>query len=195
MPHALARFLRLMPLTTVLTTGLSLALYLLAPSAEAAQTVVLRYGIFRGSVPVSDLEEFAETGEARGKLKRYLNLANQEPEQFRQILTDEAAIEPDRLDFFLDSPAGDLLMGELSEYIYTSRRNDPEALRTAITTSTENDRRVSFLEVLQNYPTEKVYINVRKAISTYQEFAKIQEDLNPVLEGRLEEILQDINIP
>lgn len=193
MPHALTLHPRLAALSITLTAGLSLALNLASP-AEAAETVVLRYGIFRGSVPVSDLEKFAETGEARGKLKRYLNLANQEPEQFRQILTDEAAIDPGRLDFFLGSPAGDLLMDELSGYIYTSRRNDPEALRTAIATSAD-DRRVSFLEVLQNYPTEKVYINVRKAISTYQEFAKIQEDISPVLEGGLGEILREINIP
>lgn len=169
----------------------------LATGAKAAETVVLRYGIFRGSVPVADLNEFAETGEATGRIRRYLRLADQEPQQFQQILTETATVSPNRLDFFLASPAGDLVLDELSRYIYAPDSDSRKDLRSAITASAV-DQQLSLLEVLQNYPTEKVHINVRRAISTYQRFAQVQSDVDSALgDGavdRLRDLLQ-IGLP
>ncbi|MFM7424807.1 MAG: alpha/beta hydrolase [Elainella sp.] len=169
----------------------------LATRAEAAETVVLRYGIFRGSVPVADLNQFAETGEAKGRIRRYLRLADQQPEQFQRILTETAATNPKRLELFLASPAGDLVLDELGRYIYAPDSDNRQNLRTAIAASAV-DQQLSLLEVLQNYPTEKVHINVRRAVSTYQRFAQVQSDIDSALgDGtvdRLRELLQ-IGLP
>ncbi len=173
--------------------GLSLVL-LLAPSAEAAETVVLRYGIFRGSIPMADLTEFAETGETTRRLRRYLSRANQEPEQFRQFLTEEVATNPRTLDQVLDSPAGDVLLDEMTEYIYSpERRDDRATLKSALTLAANNDDRLSFVELLEEYPTEEVHINVRRVAATYRRFAAIQQRVGGVLEGDLGEILREVN--
>jgi hypothetical protein len=181
----------------VMTLGFATLLSLFGLEAKASETVVLRYGIFRGSVPVADLNEFAETGEAKGRIKRYLRLANQEPEQFQRILTETAPTDPKRLNWFLASPAGDLVLDELGRYIYAPDSDSRADLRAAITASAV-DQRLSLLEVLQNYPTDKVHINVRRAVSTYQRFAQVQSDLNSVLGeeavDRLRELLQ-IGLP
>lgn len=167
-----------------------------APSVQAAQTVVLRYGIFTGSVPVQDLKEFAETGETSRRLRRYLRLGGQEPEQFRQYLTEEATANKRTLELLLSSPAGDVLLDEFSEYMYIPNSNDDqEALQTALTTSVEDDNKISLVELLQNYPREKVHINVRRAVSTYRQFASIQERFEGVLNGRFEEVLEEIDLP
>lgn len=167
----------------------------LTPAVKAAETVVLRYGIFRGSVPVQDLTDFAETGETSGRLRRYLRLAKQEPEDLRQFLTKEVQAEPKTLDRLLNSPAGEVILNEFSDYMYTtSTRDDQGAMRTALTRSAEDDNQLSFVELLQDYPAEEVHINVRRVISTYNQFASIQERISGVLEGGLDEVLQEINL-
>lgn len=165
------------------------------PPVQAAQTVVLRYGIFRGSIPVSDLSTFAETGETSRKLRRYLNLADQEPEQFRTYLTEAVETDPETLNLLLKSPAGDALLSEMSEYLYVPNRgDDQDLLRSALEASTENDSKLSMIELLQDYPAEKVHINVGKAISTYRQFASIQERFGGILNGRLGTLLERIGL-
>lgn len=193
MPHFGQRFTLLTGVATTIAAGFSFVL-LMTPSAEAADTVVLRYGIFRGSIPMADLNEFAETGEASSRLRRYLNRANQEPEQFREFLTRNVATNPQRLDQVLESPAGDVILNELSEYIYSPERRDDEAtLEAALTLAATDDNQVSFVELLDQYPTEEVHINVRRVVATYRRFAAIQERVGGVLEGDLGEILQEVN--
>lgn len=181
----------LLPLSALVATVAAVAM---TPSAQAAQEVVLRYGIFRGSVPVHDLSKFAETGETSSTLRRYLRMSKQEPDRFRQFLTEDVTTDAGTLERLLNSSAGDVILNELSEYMYTtSRQDDREALRTALTTSAEDDNRLSFIELLEDYPADKIYINVRRVISTYREFASIQQRVGGLLEGRFDEILKDIH--
>lgn len=176
-----------------IAAGISLMLSI-APTAQAAETVVLRYGIFRGSIPMADLNKFAETGETSRRLRSYLKRANQEPEQFRQFLTKNVTTTPRTFDQVLDSPAGDVLLDELSEYIYSpERRDDRATLKSALMLAANNDNQLSFVELLDQYPTEEVHINVRRVISTYNRFAAIQERVGGVLEGDLGEILREVN--
>jgi Alpha/beta hydrolase of unknown function (DUF1400) len=173
---------------SVLTTG---ALW--PAAASAAETVVLRYGIFRGSLPTADLAEFAETGNQSDRLKRYLRLADQEPADLQRILNNQISTEPRGFNLLMSSPAGDALLGELSRYIYNSKDDDKAALRTAINSSAEADQQISLIDILQNYPTENVYINVKRAVSTYQQIASIQSKVDGVLGGGLDQILREIN--
>ncbi len=162
-------------------------------TASAAETVVLRYGIFRGSLPMADLSRFAETGEQSDQLKRYLRLADQEPADLQRILNSQIDANQRGFDLVMSSPAGDALLGELSRYIYSSKRDDKAALRTALNSSTADDQQVSLVELLENYPNQKVDINVRRAVSTYQQIASIQSQVDGVLEGGLGQLLQQID--
>lgn len=177
---------------TTLIGLVSLVMLGISGPVQAAETVVLRYGIFRGSIPVADLTEFAETGETSRRLRRYLRIADQEPEEFRQILTKTVATR--NFDRLLTSPAGDVLLNELSDYLYNTKQDDQEALKTALTASAENDSQVSLLEVLQNYPTQEVHINVRRAIATYEQFAAVQQRVDQVLDSGVGDLLQELNI-
>ena len=176
-------------LLLTLVTMLSLVV---APSARAAETVVLRYGIFRGSLPVADLTEFAQTGVESARLKRYLKLSNQEPAKLQGILNRQITAEPRSLDLILSSPAGDALLNELSRYIYSSEDDDRAALQTAIERSTAEDQQLSLLDILQNYPTEEVSINVRRAVATYEKIARFQSQFGGLLGTGLDQILREI---
>lgn len=186
------RVAQTLPVVMVLGGWLLLLIGLAAPT-PAAEKIVLRYGIFRRSVPVSDLTEFAETGEPSRRLNRYLRMADEDPERFRQFLIEETPADPKTMNRLLASPAGDVLLDKLSEYLYTPEQDDREALRVALTTAAENDSKISFLEVLQTYPAEEAHINVRRAIDTYRQIAAVQQRVEGVLGGGLEEVLREIN--
>jgi hypothetical protein len=165
----------------------------IVPAAQAAETVVLRYGIFRGSLPVQDLATFAETGQASKRLNHYLKLADQDPERFRRYLTDAVSTDPKTLNFLLASPAGDYLLDQFHRYLYVPDRDDDrELLRSALETSAASDGKISLVKVLQNYQAEEVHINVRRVVSTARQFASIQSRFGGILNGRLDEIFRAI---
>ena len=179
-----------------LLLGLSVVLSAsLTSPASAAETVVLHYGIFWRSLPMADLTEFAQTGTQSARLGRYLRLANQEPAKLQNILNRQITTEPRSLDLILSSPAGDALLEELSRYIHNSEDDDKAALRTAIEQSTADDQKLSLLELLQNYPTEEVDINVRRAVATYEKIANIQSQAGGILGDGLDQILRKIDRP
>ncbi len=73
--------------TCVLAAPLLAALVLLAPvAAPAATDVVFVSGAFRRSIPVSDLEHLASTGQARGLLADLLRFGRQPPAQVASLL-------------------------------------------------------------------------------------------------------------
>jgi hypothetical protein len=186
MLHRTQRLLLLIASATILGSVLGIT-----TSAQAAETVVLKYGIFRGSIPVQDLTTFAETGEASKRLSRYLRLAKQDPDQFRHYLTDDVSTDSKTLNLLLSSPAGDVLLNQFSEYIYLpDSRDDQQMLRSALETSAANDGKLNLVEILQNYPNEKVYINVRRVISTSRQFAAIQQRFGGVVNSGLDILRQ-----
>lgn len=173
---------------TSLTQAFSLAIatlsvLLFAPPTLAAEEVVFRYGIFRQRLAVPELTDFAETGETSRVLGRYLQKANSNPESVRHVLTQPIDINRNLLDTALNNPAADKLLDELGKMIQTPNdKGNREALRTALIRSTENDNRLTLMEVIQNYPTDEIHLDVKRAIKTYNQLAEYQEPLRQAIE-------------
>jgi hypothetical protein len=153
---------------------LSLALQLLAalscwvwmPSTLAAERVVLRYSQFRETIPVADLTQLAETGEASSRLNAYLKLANQNPQTVQSALTRPVTIDPVTLDRILHGFVGDLLLDQLTQVIHTPTGTaNNEALRGALMASVSDDKRLSTIEVLQKYPTQEIWVDGNRLVS------------------------------
>ncbi|UBF24086.1 alpha/beta hydrolase [Kovacikia minuta CCNUW1] len=178
----------------------SSSVLLVAPAAPAAEEVVFRYGIFRQRLAVSELTDFAETGEISPVLQRYLKRANSDPESVRETLTRPIEINHNVLDNALNNPGGDRMLDELGKMIQTPNdENNREALRTALIKATENDNRLTLLEVIQNYPTDEIHLDVKRAIKTYNRLAEYQGPIQQALDGAesLRRILknQGVNLP
>lgn len=167
-----------------LIAGLGLALFGVLTNASAAiasQQIVLKYKIFQRSIPVEDLTTLAETGEASRRLQFYIRKTHQDPEKVRQTLTRDVQVDPVTLDRVLNSPVGDALLGQLSQYIYTpSHRDDQKAMRAALSLSASGDKQINLLEVMQNYPTQEVYVDGERLLAAYQELKSIQDRLGQV---------------
>lgn len=161
----------------------AIALALPHPAALAAENVVLRYGIFERSVSVADLTTFAETGKRSRDLRAYIRASKQDPSKIRQTLTDKVDVNVTTVDRILNSPVGDVALNQLSQYIYTSSRTaDKEALRGAIVLSASEDNNISIMEIVQNYPTQEMYLDGERLSETYAQISVLRGGLDNLIE-------------
>ena len=176
------------PLTLAIVGGLAalefvtLSVMLSSSPAIAAEQVVLKYSAFQRSVEVADLAKFAETGEMSRPLRAYIRMSGEDPKNVRETLTKPVAIDAVTLDRVLNSFAGEALLSQLSQYIYTrSKEANVPALRSAMVLSASDDNQITLLELLQKYPTKQVLVNGNRLLAAYSEIQSISEKLKGVL--------------
>lgn len=152
-----------------------------AATALGSEQVILKYRLLQASFSVDELSELAETGEVSPALRAHLRLARKEPEELRQIITQEATIDALVLDRVLNSPIGEGMLDQVGTAIYTpSRRANRQAMRSAIVLSAQDDDRISLIEVMQNYPTQEVYVDGERLIAAYNQFQTLQDRLEDI---------------
>lgn len=146
--------------------------------AFAAESVVLKYRIFRESISVQELSTFAQTGKLSTSLRINLALARQNPQAIRQYLTEPVKINPVILDKVLNSRIGNVILDQLTQVIHTrSRQADKQALRAALVVSATKDRQITLIEVIENYPTPEIEVEGDRLESAYRQLRRFQENL------------------
>lgn len=201
MPFSMSSLYR----TAYRTVGVAIAsavLLMHTPAAEAAEKVVVRYGILRQSLSVAELVNFAEKGEMSRKVERYLNMSKSDPAEIRQVLTKPIDISGGTVSTALNNPLGDRMLDELGRMIQTPEnegKGNRDALRTAVVQSAAKDNQVSILEIIQNYPADEIHLDAKRIIKTYNTLAKYQKPIEGILNtlGPVRELLQKqgINLP
>ncbi|KOR35859.1 alpha/beta hydrolase [Planktothricoides raciborskii] len=128
------------------------------------QQVTLTYGPQKLTIPMSELETFAETGEASKVIRFISGFVSDDTEMFRTALTQKVtAPSPMFLNQAMDFIVGELFLFEIGQVIHTpSRKNVIEALRSSIGLSVLDDRQVSLLEVIEKYPAQELFIDAKK---------------------------------
>lgn len=150
--------------------------------ALAAESVVLKYRIFRESVSVQELSTFAETGKLSTSLRVNLALARQNPQAIRQYLTEPVKINPVILDKVLNSRIGNVILDQLTQVIHTrSRKADKQALRAALVVSASKDRQITLIELIQNYPTPEIEVEGDRLEAAYRQLRRLQGNLQDIL--------------
>jgi hypothetical protein len=161
-------------LSSTAFVGLS-ALTLSLP-AIAADTVVMTYGVLEASVPVEELTTFAETGEQSSRIKRYIRMSGQEPEEIRQTLTRDVEVDVVVLDTILNNVAGEYVLDQVGSVIHTrSGGANRQAMRSALVLSASDDNQLSLIEVIQNYPTSDVMVDGKRLASAYEQIAELSD--------------------
>lgn len=147
-------------------------------SVNAAEKVVFRYKIFSRSLPVKELTEFSETGEVSSNLNYYLQKSNQDSQTVRNVLNEEVNVSTTTLDETLNSKIGEFLLDQIGQTIHTSSdKENKKALRSAIVLSSAKDNKVSLIEIIQNYPTNEVYVDADNLARTYNQLSILTEGL------------------
>lgn len=174
-----------LPRTLILIAAFS-GILLSSSSALAAEQVVLKYRVFRESISVKELSDFAETGELSTSLRINLALAQQDPKKVRQYLTEPVKVNLVLLDRVLNSPVGNVVLDQVSQVVHTpSRRADRQALRSALILSASSDSNISLIETIENYPTSELEVEGDRLEAAYRQLRR--------LEGRLQDLLGSLN--
>jgi hypothetical protein len=151
-------------------------------SAIAAEQVVLKLGSFRSQVSVAELTDFAETGAVSPTLAIYLQLSGAKPESLRSALTSPVAINAVTLDRALNNPIGHGLLDEIGKTIHPGYPDAKrQALRAALVRSAEQDGNVSLLEIVQNYPTQEVYVEGDRILTAYSQINALAQQIQRLL--------------
>ncbi len=170
------------PLKSTFSVIASIAVLLCSNSAIAAESVILKYNILRTSIPVDELANFAETGEASPTLSYYLDRSGQDPATVRRILSQEVNANPVLLDRVLNNRIGEFMLDRIGQSVTTpSGEASRQALRSAIVLSANKGNKVSLIEILQNYPTSEVVLEGDRLAQTYNQLYILTEDLQRIL--------------
>ncbi|MEG4492765.1 alpha/beta hydrolase [Microcoleus sp. D3_18_C4] len=179
--------------TLFLAAGAGIVFY--SNAAEAAEKVVLKYSVIRMTLPVSELEIFAETGQMSPALEMLLGKAKKDPEAVRNSLTRSVKVSQSFLDRTLNSKVGEIILDEVGQVIRTPSGNaNREALREALVLSATNDNEITLLEAMKNYPNSEVYVEGDRLVEAYGKLVALSEQLGGVSE-RLQDILNKIRLP
>ncbi len=145
----------------------SLAVSVISDKVLAAEIVTFEYGIASHSVSIQELENFVATGETTPAIDFMIKKSKQNPETVRWMLAQQFPVNTELANNLLNTPPGEYFLTHTSDVVNTRSENaNVEALRGALVTSASDDRYVSFLELLQNYPTQRVYVDAKKMAKT-----------------------------
>jgi 1,2-phenylacetyl-CoA epoxidase PaaB subunit len=167
----------------ILTTGITLSI---APERLlAAEQVIFKYGVASHSVAVREIENFVSTGETTPSIDFLIKTSQQNPAALRWMLAQQFPADTQLVNNILNTPPGEYFLSQSSDIVNSrNERANVRALRGALVTSVSNDRYVSFLELLQNYPTQKVYVDAKKLAKTRRQIM-----------SSIEQVQQYITVP
>lgn len=134
----------------------------LVKPAAAAETIIVSYGAFEFSLPVADLETYADTGEIEGSLSSYTDfLTLEQLEQLRAGLTASADFDHLAIAQFLYSFQGEKILERVGRVIKTEARQPGfHALRSAlILAAADPERGLTPLNFLRKFPTDTLRID------------------------------------
>ena len=159
----------------------------ITPSVIAAERLMLRVGPFQRSVPVTDLEQFANTGKLSPQLKPYAPLLTP---KVKQLLNRRLQIDPSIADKFLEELFSSSDGEKLIEQLRTALPGTSiETLKLALGLAVRQANDLSVLSFLRAFPSESITIDVTSAVGIAVQLntSHLQSKvLSPLLERELE---------
>ncbi|NJL67704.1 MAG: alpha/beta hydrolase [Richelia sp. CSU_2_1] len=180
-------------LTKRMSKSLSLGLALLlgtsavllgSGKAFALENVTVKYGAVDVTLPMSDLQSFAQTGKPSPQLQSVLSLAKQTPESVREILTREVALDSQLVARLANTYFGEIVLKQLGEVAYApaTRAQSAPALRDALVAASR-DGKISLMEVIQNYGPTALEVDGNQAVAIYQRVIKDLQDIQAMYQN------------
>jgi Alpha/beta hydrolase of unknown function (DUF1400) len=172
-----------------LSIGLALllgtsAVLLGSGKAFALENVTVKYGAVDVTLPMSDLQSFAQTGKPSPQLQSVLSLAKQTPESVREILTREVALDSQLVTRLANTYFGEIVLKQLGEVAYApaTRAQSAPALRDALVAASR-DGKISLMEVIQNYGPTALEVDGNQAVAIYQRVIKDLQDIQAMYQS------------
>lgn len=152
-------------------------------NAQAAERAVFKLSEVQQSVSIAELATFAQTGELSLPLQLYIQLAKQNPERIRNVLSKPITLDPIILSRVLNTPVGDILLDQIGSAIRTPANiANRQTLRSALILSATDDRQVSLIELMQNYPSEEIIIEGDRLLEAFSTLSRFGGQVRGILE-------------
>ena len=160
-----------------IVTGLAISLS--TNRVAASEEIIFTYGGASQSIALSELQDFAETGAISPSLDFLLNFGKQNPFLMRWILRQEFPANTKLIYDLLNTAPGEYVLSQTSSVVSSkSERANVKALRGALVTSASNDNVISLIELLENYPTQQVYVDGKILVKVRRNLSQFIEETN-----------------
>jgi hypothetical protein len=160
----------------------------------AAEQIFFTYGPLGRSITVDELKDLAATGKPSNKLRWYLDFAKVDPEEFRQILTQEITLSPRVTNQILYTLPAEYGLFEVGQTVHSKSRQvevQIKALRSALVLSTADDNKISLLEFFEKYPIPYLYIDLRSLLTFVGDVRQFANRIEPAI-AVVQDLLQSV---
>ncbi len=152
-------------------------------NAHATDVVDIKYKETEISLKTKELKKFANTGEIPPSLQKFFNDTEQVPEFLSGLLTQEIYISRSLINDILDSPTGEFFLLKLNQTIDASASTeDLEAVKKTVIKAYNDDRELSILELLSEYPKRRLKVDLTGLESTYNDANQFTAKILPAWE-------------
>ncbi|MEH1944771.1 MAG: alpha/beta hydrolase [Nostoc sp.] len=133
-------------------------------SAIAADTVVVRLGLFTESISLTELQNAAKTGELPGSLKPYAKgLSEQERRFFLGALGMNVPMNVVTIDKLLNTQIGTSILNDFATALVRKDKAGVQALRSGLVLGSTAPQGLSILSFIAAYPSKRLEINLPQA--------------------------------
>jgi len=134
-------------------------------SAQAADTVVVRFGLFGESISVAELRKAAETGEFPTSLDLFTQrLSEQQRRFFLGALRMRVPLNLVTISRLLNTQIGTTILNDISTAIVRKDKAGVQALRAGLVLGSTAPQGLSVLSFLAAYPSQRLEINLPQAL-------------------------------
>lgn len=162
----------------------------------AAERLFFSFGLLERSVSLASLEAFADDGTVNPDLAFFLQFLDPPVRQeFRTVLNTSHQVSPVALSQSFYEPMGEKVLSFIGELIQTGKRqNGFYALRSAIVLAAAQPNGFTPLDVLRQFPTQGMRIDIRVALSMVRRGELFFEQTNAVING-IEQLARQTETP
>jgi predicted dienelactone hydrolase len=135
-------------------------------SAKAADTVVVRFGLFAESISVADLQTAAETGKFSSDLASFTNkLSEQDRRLILGALRTRLPLNVVTISRLLNTQIGTTILTDLATALVRKDQAGTQALRAGFVLGSLSPQGLSILSFIKAYPSDRLEINLRQAFA------------------------------
>ncbi|MEA5581028.1 alpha/beta hydrolase [Nodularia harveyana UHCC-0300] len=147
-------------------------------SVLAADTVVVRFGLFAESISLAELQHSADTGEFPRGFELYTGrISPKERRLFVEALRAKLPINFVTLSNLLYTEIGTTILGNVSEALVRDDEAGVQALRSALVLGATQPDGLSILTFIAAYPSQRLEIDLIKALRVGRDFPSLLNSL------------------
>ncbi|MEH2394719.1 MAG: alpha/beta hydrolase [Nostoc sp.] len=134
-------------------------------SAIAADTVVVRLGLFTGSISLAELQKAAKTGELSGSLQPYVKKLSEQQRRFLLgALGMNVPMSVVTVNKLVNTQIGTTILNDFATALARKDKAGVQALRAGLVLGSTAPQGLSILSFIAAYPSKRLEINLPQAL-------------------------------